>query len=235
MPIRIVTFDLDNTLWDVNSVIIAAEREMRAWLDVHVPEFTARFDREAMLEVRKLVVSGDAGLAHDVSALRRAVLNHAIRACGYADSEASRHADNAFEVFYAARQRVEFFDNALEVLDELRGRYQLGALTNGNADIERIGLGSVFTFAFSSADVGRSKPAPDMFHAALEHCDAEARECVHVGDNLVDDIHGAAEVGMHTVWTNHAAATLEGAGSRPTREVSSLAELPQAIEDIHSS
>ena len=51
----------------------------------------------------------------------------------------------------------------------LARRHRLGALTNGNADIARLGLDRFFRFAFSAADVGAAKPAPEMFRAALLH------------------------------------------------------------------
>ena len=234
--IRVITFDLDDTLWDVGKVIRNAEAEMRDWLGEHVPEFASRFDREALFELRVDLVRANPQLSHDVSALREAVLYKAIGICGYAPAEARLHARNAFNTFYEARQHVVFFDDALEVLDTLAGRYRLGALTNGNADIGKIGLTRYLSFAFSSADVGASKPAPDMFNAALRHCLVEPAQSIHVGDNLVDDISGAGEVGMHTVWTNHGGVPLPVPQANPPSEtVMKLADLPDAVGSIQQA
>ena len=233
MPdIHVITFDLDNTLWDVTSVIISAERTMREWLDEQVPEFNPRFSREAMAQLRDQVVAAQPELAHDVSALRKAVLERAMRVLGLGYEEARSRAEAAFAVFFEARQRVVFFEGALSAIEELAGAYRLGALTNGNADVGRIGLDAYFSFAFSSADVGVSKPAPDMFQAALRHCRIDAREAIHVGDNLVDDILGAGSLGIHTIWTNHTRELAPEDAHTPSVTVEHLDELPAAVQRI---
>ena len=51
MPdVKLITFDLDNTLWDVDSVIRKAESSLRAWLLDEVPEVVARYSPEAMIK-----------------------------------------------------------------------------------------------------------------------------------------------------------------------------------------
>ena len=233
MPgIQVITFDLDNTLWDVTSVIVGAEQAMRGWLDEHVPEFNPAFPRDAMAHVRERVIATQPELAHDVSAMRKAVLEQALLTLGLADAEARAQAQAAFDVFFEARQQVVFFEGALETLSELAGAYRLGALTNGNADVGRIGLDAYFSFAYSSADVGVSKPAPDMFHAALRHCSVDPAETIHVGDNLVDDIQGAGSVGIHTIWTNHGRESQPHDAHAPSAVVEHLEELPAAVRHI---
>ena len=127
---------------------------------------------------------------------------------------------------------MEFFEGALEVLEQLARSYQLGALTNGNADVARIGLDRYFAFAFSAADVGASKPAPDLFTHALTHAGASPANAIHVGDHPVDDVHGAGLVGMHTIWVNHTSARLAAEQTPPTAEVERLRDLPEAIAKI---
>ena len=77
----------------------------------------------------------------------------------------------AIEIFLAARNDIELFDGAQRLPSGLwqEPLYVLGALTNGNADINRLGLGHVFDFAFSAEQVGAPKPAPQLFNAALAH------------------------------------------------------------------
>jgi putative hydrolase of the HAD superfamily len=155
-----------------------------------------------------------------------------MRLCGYSAAEARDRSAKAFAVFFEARQRVVFYPGALETLELLAGAHRLGALTNGNADIEAVGLGQFFSFAYSSADVGISKPAPDMFHAALRHADVTAADTIHVGDNLVDDIAGAGQLGIHTIWTNHADESASSASHPPSATVDHLDDLPAAVDAI---
>lgn len=235
MPqIRLITFDLDNTLWDVHSVIINAEATMRAWLTEHVPVYAQQIDTQKIQQLRSEVIAEQPALAHDVSAMRKAVLQRAFIVCGYQKKQARQLSQQAFDVFFDARQQVVFFPSALAVLTELAGEFRLGALTNGNADINAVGLGEYFSFAFSSADVGVSKPAPDMFHAALRHADVDAADTIHVGDNLIDDIAGAGQLGIHTIWTNHTNERPSENDHPPTETVSHLQQLPEAVEIIRN-
>ena len=173
MPeLKVITFDLDNTLWDVDRVIINAEQRMRTWLLAHVPAFHERFPPETIFELRTEIVNRQPHLKHDLSRLREEVLYQAISRCGYPEALAREYAHQAFQLFFEARHEVEFFEGALESLAILAKHYVLGALTNGNADFTKLKLDGYFSFGYSAASVGAGKPAPDMFHAALEHTGA---------------------------------------------------------------
>ena len=120
------------------------------------------------------------------------------------------------------------------MLEDLSSRFTINALTNGNANIHKAGLADYITDAYSSADVGAKKPHPDMFHAPLGALDLHPRQAVHIGDHLVDDIAGAARVGMHTIWVNMDQRPLDG-DVRPTGEVASLDQLVHTISAIETS
>lgn len=228
--IAVVTFDLDNTLWNVDDVIRNAERVTRQWFDQRIPELNATLAPEDLVVIRKRIVVERPELAHDLSRIRRAVFEQAIVDVGRPAHEARHLADEAFQLFLAERHKVSFFDDALDVLERLTLRHQLGALTNGNADIARLGLDRYFRFAFSAADVGAAKPAPHMFRAALAHTDVDESRMIHVGDNPVDDVKGAADLGIATIWVN-----LEGRSDESppaTRIVHRLKDIPNAIDEI---
>jgi len=233
MPeLKVITFDLDNTLWDVDRVIVNAERKMRGWLAENVPEYATLFPPEAVQALRAEVIARQPGLRHDLSRLREEVLFEAILRCGYSQSAARRHAQQAFALFFDARHEVEFFEGALEILAALAERYVLGALTNGNADFQKLKLERYFSFGYSAASVGAGKPEPHMFRAALAHTGAEPRESVHIGDHLVDDVHGAGAVGMHTIWVNLKGAAPPTETRVPTDTVHRIHDIPAAVVRI---
>src|SRR3546814_10627335 len=72
----------------------------------------------------------------------------------------------AFDAFFAARCEVEHYDDSLEALDRLAARVPLAALSNGNADLSRIGLMHVFAFQLGAREDGAAKPAASIFHSA---------------------------------------------------------------------
>lgn len=223
MTLRLITFDLDDTLWPVGPVIVRAEHRMRDFLDRTVPEVHRRFDREGMAGLRDELLAADPDLVHDISELRRRVTRTAIEACGYADAEAI--AQQAFDTFMDGRHDIEYFEDALDTLLHLSRHYTLGALSNGNADIARLGLDRYFAFHLSAESVGRRKPHPQMFEAALQEAGVGADAAVHVGDHPDDDIRGAAQVGMATVWVNRAGLPWDQADPQPTWEIVELTEL----------
>ena len=199
-PIRAITFDLDDTLWEIGPTLVRAEQRLHDWLSEHYPRITERYNNVQLRDLRHEIVKQNPKLAHDLTALRIEGLKHAAQQVGYKSSQFDHEA--AFAVFFAGRNDVIFFPDAMPALETLAKRYPLVALTNGNADIHRTGLGHVMQFAISAADVGASKPDPAMFMTACERLGFAAEEVVHVGDDLALDVAGAAAVGMRTVWVN---------------------------------
>ena len=110
--------------------------------------------------------------------------------------------DGAFAEFFRERNTVELFPGALPALQELRATYELYALSNGNADIRRVGLDHLFSRHFSAISVGAAKPDPRIYRAALEAAGVQPQEVIHVGDHPEQDVAAAAGVGMRTVWVN---------------------------------
>ncbi|HEY0675789.1 MAG TPA: hypothetical protein VGD25_06235, partial [Immundisolibacter sp.] len=135
-PILAITFDLDDTLWAIDPVIERAEQRMHAWLAEHYPRLPERYSVTALRTLRDDMLGLRPDLAHDLSALRLESLAMAAQRCGYGRDVA----EGAFAVMLQARTEVELVPAVLPVLTERSGRLTLGGLTNGNADIVRIGL-----------------------------------------------------------------------------------------------
>lgn len=229
--IKLITFDLDDTLWAVGPVIIAAEKSMWAWLHENCPAMSAKFNREALMPIRETVIAADPDIAHDISSLRVAILTKAMQASGYSLTDASDHAQAAFDVFMHGRHDIEYFEHVHAMLQELRGTYRLGVISNGNADVRRLSIGEYFDFAIAAGDLRTSKPDPRMFEAALSAGQVAPTEMVHVGDHHEHDIAGAQALGIRTLWINPGREPFPG--SQPAdAEVASLDELPQAIANL---
>ena len=231
MTIRVITFDLDNTLWDVEPALIRAEEAQQRWLRQHRPGAVEAMDHEALFEFRKSVWKRHPELVHHVSQLRMQVIFELQVNAGYGEEEARSGAAIAFDAFLQERHKVELYEEALGVLEALAGRYTLGALTNGNADIYKTDAAEYFDFAFLAEEIGAAKPHPDMFQAALQKSGAAPHEIAHVGDDPDHDIRGAQDAGMRTVWMNGRDKPWPG-GPRADSEISNLRELPQAIREL---
>lgn len=113
-------------------------------------------------------------------------------------------------------------------LEHLANHYMLGVLTNGNADVRRLGLADYFQFTLCAEELGVGKPDPRPFQEALMRADVAAEHAVHIGDHPDDDIGGAQRAGVRAIWFNPAGKPWEQ-DVRPDAEVRSLAELPALL------
>ncbi|MEP6360141.1 MAG: HAD family hydrolase [Halioglobus sp.] len=232
LAIEVITFDLDNTLWDVEPALLAAEDAQRDWLLANRPGAVDHFDHDSLWEFKKSVWKRHPHLAHHVSQMRTQMLYEMQLSAGYSQQEAESGAKDAFEAFLQIRHAVTLYEEALEVLQSLALTYKLGAITNGNADIYKTDAGEYFDFAFLAEDVGASKPAPDMFHAAIEYSGVRPDQIVHVGDNPDHDIAGAQAVGLNTIWMNSQKEQWPG-GQPADRDIDNLSQLAAAIESLN--
>lgn len=226
--IKAITFDLDDTLWDIWPVVARAEQTLHNWLAVRYPRLTEKF---TPLELRDLAIEVAATypeIAHDRTRLRKEALRLAARWSGYAELDFD--VERAFAVFFAARNAVELFEDARPTLERLAQRYTLASLSNGNADVRLIGLDAVFAFSLSAIDVGSAKPDQLIFETARRRLGAQPDQIVHVGDDPNDDVRGGQNAGFRTVWMNRAKRAWPG-GARADAEIICLADLERVLAD----
>lgn len=199
--IRAITIDLDDTLWPIWPTIERAEALLLQWLTDHAPATAALFQStEALRAIRNQMVTLRPDLNHDLSALRRESIRLALTQAG--DEPAL--AEPAFELFFAERQRVQLFDDAHDTLAFLASRYPVVAVSNGNADVHKVGIGHYFQHSLSAAVLGVAKPDARIFHAAAGMLQVPPHEVLHVGDDAALDARGAMDAGMQAVWFNPA-------------------------------
>ena len=197
--IQAITLDLDDTLWPVWPTIQHAEQTLHDWLLVHAPQ-TATYSQspDVKREVRAHVQAQHADRLHDLSFLRQEAIRESLRRAG----DDPHLAEDAFAVFFQARQQVTLFDGAHEALARLAARYPLVAVSNGNADVFRTAAGVHFHASVSARDTGVAKPDPRIFHAAAQRLSIAPEAVLHVGDDALADAVGALKAGMQAVWVN---------------------------------
>ena len=223
--IRTITVDLDDTLWEIHPVIHRAENRLYEWLGENYPVITAMFSAEELRILRKQVLDKHADKVHDLTFLRHTVLTEAATAAGCANFLV----EEAFAVFDEVRNDVELFPEARPALVALRERYTVIAVTNGNANLEKIGIDDLFHGHVSAAMAGAAKPARPIFDAAVEAGGASAEETLHVGDHPLYDVHGAREAGLRTVWVNRAGNSWPDEYALPDIEVRHVGELHELL------
>lgn len=121
-------------------------------------------------------------------------------------------------------------DGAVSLLNALKGRVNLGIITNGftqlqEARLERTGFKEYFDVLVISEEVGIAKPDKAIFDYTLSLIGEPPRERIlMVGDNPDSDILGGINAGIDTCWFNADNKTLPE-GITPDYQVRCLSEL----------
>ena len=227
MAISCITYDLDDTLWAIHPIIARAERVFHQWMELHMPAIADQFTAEALSSHRHEFFLKFPELHHDLTQLRINWLHHLNHSHGYP----AEKIEEGFNVFWKERNTVELFDHAETVLDYTKKNFTVGAITNGNADLKQIGISQHFDFYLSSAQVGKSKPHPRIFQAAIDQAKCAPEQIIHVGDDLQIDVAGAATMGMKTIWVNTHKKPRLGP-HHPDVEIHRIGDLVKAIEEL---
>ena len=227
--IRLITFDLDDTLWDVRPALEAAEAAQWSYLNARFPSLSlAATPREQIADLRRELLEDKPELTHHISLFRQSFIERLLLHQGVPGGEAESAASEAFAAFLSQRHAVVLYDNAQSVLKTLGRQFQLGALTNGNADVRKTEIGSCFDYAWRAEEFGISKPDPALFHRAFEAAGVSAGEVIHIGDCHDNDVSGAISAGAKAIWF-----TPDGGASEiASGVVKELSELPAAIERL---
>lgn len=199
---------------------------MHAFLAEHAPLAAQRWPAPAMRRLREQVALDHPHLAHDFTTQRRMTLQHALHDVGADDALVER----CFDAFIDARHQVELYPDVIDALQRLSQQRPLAAVTNGNADIQRIEVGPLFRFAISARGHGAAKPDPSIFLAACERFGLPPGEVLHVGDDPHLDVAGAATAGLRSCWINRAGARWPDALPPPDIEVTELHQLADWLD-----
>ena len=100
---------------------------------------------------------------------------------------------------------LRLFEETPKILDKLHGKYPLGLVTNGPADVQRqeietLGLTRYFDNIFIEGEMGEGKPNPAVFTRAAEAVGVAPGNLLFVGNSYIHDVRPAIDAGWHAVW-----------------------------------
>lgn len=223
---RAVLFDVDYTLLEPGDMFHAegyrrSGEEFGLELDVARWEAAERAAHEAVKLRRERH-----GTVHD-NGVYDAIAEAVIVAMGGGDPETVHACAEAVIAGWGDCRNFTLYDDVIPCLTRLRAAgLKLALVSNTNRAlgevIECFALDPYVDAAIASVDVGRFKPAPEIYQAALAALRVGAADAVMVGDNPRDDVHGALEVGLGGAVL----VDRKGVWDYPVPTIRSLAELP---------
>ncbi len=231
--IRVLSFDLDDTLWDNKPVIRQAELTMMKWLEENAPKLAEKFTLEELKHHKFQLLKSRPNLKAKISDLRRESIRLALIESGYPHLQAHNLAEEAFTSFLCARHHVTYFEGVESTLKKLSESYQLIAISNGNIDLRRLPISQYFAHAFNAENLGVKKPDPDIYHMSLQHAGVALDETVHIGDCPTNDIYAAQQAGIRTIWFNPDNQPWQEE-QKPDAIIQRIGELPDTLPRLTS-
>ena len=231
MKYKLITFDLDDTFWDIAPVIIKAEKDTRAWLRKTVGEIEWGSMSDFM-GIREDLIKVMPSLEWDIGLLRKEIYKQKLENIVPNESERNELINTAYSMFLEKRHEVIFYDGVYDAIEKLSKKYYLGILTNGNADIFKYDIGRFFNFSISSFDVQDNKPNKPHFESAKnKYENISYEEIIHIGDHQINDVYGAYQLGMKAIWFNNMNNEWDQSFDKPD-EFSHWNDCTKLIEEI---
>lgn len=121
----------------------------------------------------------------------------------------------ALVLHFQDRESWKVFPDVRATLLQLRARnYRLYVLSNWDSSLEalltHLELTPLFDGFVVSSIVGKAKPDPGIFEAALAKAGVPAGAALHVGDSRVEDYEGARRAGIPALLLDRAGRAPEG-------------------------
>lgn len=196
-------FDLDRTLWDFEKNSEAALRILFDTLELqnHIKSFDSFHGTYKKINASLWNAYGKGTLSKDILRVKR--FDDTLKSFQLHSSElAEKLADGYVEI---SPLQTHIFPETHETLATLKSDgFQMHIITNGFQEIQHIklancNLNAYFDVVVCSEEVGKNKPAPEVFQHAMKLAKAQPEESVMIGDDFKVDILGAERAGMKAI------------------------------------
>ncbi len=194
-----LTFDLDDTLYDNRPILQKAEQGMLDFLHLHYAA-TRATDLAFWRTIKWQALAEQPELHNDMGELRRVELRRGLMQCGYTGSALEQAIVATFDDFYNKRSQFTVDKNICSLLAALATKLPLVAITNGNVDLNKIGIANYFQFSLHASLTQPMKPQGAMFELAARRLGLVPQDILHIGDNLYNDVLGALQAGYQSAW-----------------------------------
>ena len=191
--IKLISFDLDNALYDNQPVLRKAEQLSAEYLRQEFEKQSLEFKFENFLAIRRRMLGENNPLYENLSLFRRQALAQFCSGLTHCDDIV----EQAFKLFINARSDAEIPQEIGETLEELAKEFILVSVTNGNCDPNKLSVGHLFSKNYSPQDGFRAKPHPQMLLTALDDFSLDQSALLHVGDSPEKDGAAAAAANVN--------------------------------------
>lgn len=204
--IQHVFFDLDHTLWDLETNSKTAITEMYAEFKLDSLGFTLEDFIPVYLRCNEYCWDMYRRNLMNKDLLRHQRFYLALKDFGNPDRQLAKKLGKRYVDI--SPSKTALMPGTFEILDYLSPNYPLHIITNGFQEVQHIkmkntGIDKYFTKIITSERVGKRKPEPRIFEYALKSVECKPENAIMIGDDLQTDVKGAIDFGISAIWYNH--------------------------------
>ena len=169
-------------------------------------------------------------------------VSETLRSLGFQVNAEDPEMNSALDVFFQDYiDSLELRPCAEKLLKKTSETCKLGLISNFTyapvvyKSLRQLGISQYFNATVVSGDNGWRKPHKKIFTDALQQLQVKAEEAVFIGDSPLEDIKGAADAGMKTVFVKsqfYDTSDLEASGQQPDVVAADLQEICSKISKI---
>ena len=176
-------------VWDLDGVLVDSEQLWDEVREELARERGGRWHNGAQKDMMGMSSSEWSRYMHDV--------------IGLDESPQEINAEVVRRLLERYRTSLPLLPGAVEAVERLAQRWPLGLASSSNREVidavlEAAGIAKDFRTTVSSEEVGRGKPAPDVYLEAARRLDVEPRLCAAVEDSR-NGIRSAHDAGMRVI------------------------------------
>ena len=202
--IKLISWDLDDTLWPLHSTQIINNANKTVYTHLKnlfpfIPELTSY----ELFQKKCLKFASNNTIWEYDKTKGRFNWIYSILIPHMNKEKALQEASIAMNLFIAKRSEVIFYPSILSNFIQLSKHVDFACMSNGNADLNSIGIKHLFQYDSSSIQAKSAKPNPDIFNYLINLCQYHPKDILHIGNDLELDIIPAQKAGLHSLWIQH--------------------------------
>ncbi|TQV72004.1 HAD-IA family hydrolase [Aliikangiella marina] len=190
--IKLISFDLDDALYDNKPVLFEAERLCNQFLADEFNRQNREFDLQNFYEIRHRLMESTDPSMENMTQMRQVAITEICQDLEDSGSVAAK----ALEIFLTARSNAAVPAKIHTMMERLAKQFTLVSVTNGNCDPNKLSIGQFFSKNYSPVEGFRAKPQPEMLLKVLDDFSLERSQVLHIGDSLDKDGLAAKNAGV---------------------------------------
>ena len=129
--IKLITFDLDDTVWPNHKVIVDAEKALWSFLMMKVPQVKDQLNEDNINRIRVELVEKNNSLKFNLTKFRKEVVKALLLELGLDENEAIYYSNESFNEFFKVRNKVQLYKDAKNILERFKDNAHIFNLSHG--------------------------------------------------------------------------------------------------------